>query len=157
MLEKSLNDKEHGDFTINKNHALINKIENDYIEKNAEKPLNSNSCGCHFINNSKYHCITITEANVSLTKILSNHGRDIFCLSYFCNINTDAKNNYYVKTLITVTSQSNKKSNKIFLRSLKKAKKKSNKTEEVPGNVLKHMVEDNYLQHQVYVGMTLTQ
>ena len=43
--------------------------------------------------NTKYHYIAVTKLTVSLAKPLSNHDEDRFCLSNFCNIQTDAKLN----------------------------------------------------------------
>ena len=83
-MEKLLNDEEYDDFTNSENYTIVNKIKNDHILKNDERPLNDNEHDCYFMNNSKYNVIAVTKLKVSLAKRLSND-RYWFCLNGFCN------------------------------------------------------------------------
>ena len=46
-IKKQIHDK---DSIITQNHVLINKIKNDYILKNAKKPLNDKEYDYFFMN-----------------------------------------------------------------------------------------------------------
>ena len=93
MLKKLLNDKEFDNFIISKNHALVNKTKDDYIEKNAEIRINDKEHEYYIMNNSKYHLIAKTKPSSLLAKFIVNHDKDRFCLICLCNFQTNKQHN----------------------------------------------------------------
>ena len=106
-----LNDEEYnhkGDMINSRNYPVINRIKNEYVKKNAKKPLSDKEFCYDFGNDKKYHNIALMKP--LLATFLSNQDGDKFCLNCFNNFQ---KKNYLksIKNvmLIVTTLSSNTK------------------------------------------------
>ena len=99
------------------------------------------------MNNSKYHFIAVTKPIALLAYFLANHGGHRFCLNQFSNFQTDKKldgHQLFCKDY-DLCKISILKTFKMVLN------KSTNKMEEVPGDISKHVAGNNFLQHEVFV------
>ena len=103
--------------------------------------LNNEGHNYCFIKDSKYHYIAVTNLS-DFSKIFKRHGRDRFCVNCFANFQTDEKFEQHQKTCLVHKHTE--------LEILGKFKiifnKDSSKMQKVPGNILKYLLQNKFLQ-----------
>ena len=93
------------------------------------------------MNSSRYHYTAVTKPNALIAKFLSKHDKGRFCLNVHV-IFKQMKNLNNIKSNVKITITLNWQ----YLKSLKLLNKETDKQEKVPGNILKHLLQDKSMQ-----------